>query len=249
VKRGSRSFRVSINNEGKETMNTRIMKRTRGAVLAMLAALAAAGVSGPAAAAGFGGALQPGSTVCTDWLRTDGGGVYLYAYATGGGTYAWTVRMSAAPGGAESEIFRTVTSGFFTRNVVPPVSGRFYYRSCLEVSNRPATGYRLEVSAGAGAVNPMYGVGPHVAVLTPGSMACGEFAMGPTRLRGSSDRTVQWSLRGTDLDYASLGRLFAVNGASVDRAFDPGPDVSSTDACATATAVGTSTVSFELLDR
>lgn len=228
-------------------MNTRIVKRTRGTLLAMLAVLAAAGAGGPAAAAGFGGALQPGSTVCTDWLRTDGGGIYLYAYAAGGGTYTWTVRMSSAPGGSEAEIFRTVSSGFFTRNVVPPVSGRFFYRSCLQVANRPATGYRLQVSPGVGALNPVFGVGPHMAVLTPGSQACGEFAMGPTRLRGSSDRTVQWSVRGTDLDYAFLGALFALNGASVDRSFDPGPDISSTDACATATTAS-SAVSFELLD-
>jgi hypothetical protein len=216
--------------------------------MAAAAALAAATYSGPAAAAGFGGALQPGSTVCTDWLRTDGGGVYLQGYAAGGGTYTYTLRMSATPGGAEADIFRVVSPGYFMRHVVPPASGRFYYRSCLEVSGRQATGYRLTVSPGIGAVKPLYGVGPHIAVLSPGSMACGEFAMGPTRLQGSASRTVQWTVRGTDLDYAFLGGLFAVNGATVNRAFDPGPDVSSTDACATATAPGVSTVSFELLD-
>ena len=53
-------------------MNTRIVTRTRAGLIAMAAVFTAGTVSGPASAAGFGGALQPGSTVCTDWLRTDG---------------------------------------------------------------------------------------------------------------------------------------------------------------------------------
>jgi hypothetical protein len=228
-------------------MNKRI--HIRSSLVGTAAALVAAVSSVPAVAAGFGGALQPGSTVCTDWLRTDGGGVYLQGYAAGTGTYTYTLRMSVAPGAAETELARVTTPGYLMRHVVPPVSGRFFYRSCLSVSGRAATGYRLNVTAGIGQVNPVYGVGPHTAALAPGSMACGEFATGPARLLGDSNRSVQWSVRGTDLDYASIGRLFALSGASVDRAFDPGPEVSSTDACVTASATGTTNLSFELLDR
>jgi hypothetical protein len=230
-------------------MNMGIVIHTRACLTATtVAALAAAIASGPAGAAGFGGALQAGSTVCTDWLRSDGGGVYLRGYAAGSGTYTWTMRMSNTPGGPETEIFRAVATEL-TRNVVPPATGTFFYRNCLNVSKQPAAGYRLVVSAGIGSVNPVYGIGPHTAKLTPGSVACGEFAMGPALLRGSSNQTVHWSARGTDLDYGFLGEIFAVTGATVNHVLELGPALFSMDACATNTALVTATVSFELLDR
>jgi hypothetical protein len=225
-------------------MNTRIVTCTRAWLIATVALLAAG--SGPAGAAGFGGALQPGSTVCTDWLRTSGGGIYLNGYAFGTGAYTWTMLMSTSPGGPEVEILRAVGTGL-TRHVVPPVTGTFFYRNCLNVSNRQAAGYRLTISAGIRSVNPVYGVGPHTAQLTPGSMACGEFAMATTVLRGSSNRTVQWSARGTDMDYASVGRVFVMNGATVDQVLDPGSSLSSLDACAANTGSAPATVSFDFL--
>ena len=228
-------------------MNTRIVKRTRAFLVAMAAVFIAATVSGPAGAAGFGGALQPGSTVCTDWLRTDGGGIYLNGYAFGTGTYTWTMLMSPTLGGPEVEILRFVGTGL-NRHVVPPLAGTFFYRNCLKVSNRQAAGYRLTISAGIRSVNPVYGVGPHTAQLTPGSMACGEFAMAPTVLRGSSDRSVQWSARGTDMDYASVGRVFVMTGATVDQVLDPGVSLSSLDACAANTGSAPASVSFDFLE-
>jgi hypothetical protein len=228
-------------------MNKRIVTRTRAWLIAMATVFTAATPTGPASAAGFGGALQPGSTVCTDWLRTDGGGIYLNGYAFGTGTYTWTMLMSTAPGGQETEIFRFVGTGL-TRHVVAPVTGRFFYRNCLKVSNRQATGYRLTISAGIRSVNPVYGVGPHTAQLTPGSMACGEFTMAPTVLRGSSDRPVQWSARGTDMDYASVGRVFMMTGATVDQVLDPGATLFSLDACAANTGSTPASVSFDFLE-
>lgn len=216
----------------------------RAWLIATAAALAATGA--PAGAAGFGGSLQPGSTICTDWLRTDGGGIYLNGYAYGTGTYTWTMLMSANPGGPESEIFRASGNGI-QRHVVPPATGRFFYRNCLSVSNRQAAGYRLTISAGIRSVNPVYGVGPHTAQLAPGSMACGEFAMATTILRGNSDRSVQWSARGTDMDYASVGRVFIMTGATVDQVLDPGMSLSSLDACASNTGSAPATVSFDFL--
>jgi hypothetical protein len=228
-----------------EAMKLPMAKRVR-ACLAAGVMLAAAMLCGPAGAAGFGGALQPGSTVCTDWLRTDGGGVYLYGWATGSGTFTWTMRMSSAPGASETVIFRAVTDEI-TQNVVPPRTGTFYFRNCLNVRNGPAQGYRLHVTAGIGQVNPVYGIGPHTATLAPGSMACGEFAMGAARLLGASNRVLRWSLRGTNHDYASVGEIFSATKAAIDQVFDPGPTIFSMDACATNTAAGTATVSFELL--
>jgi hypothetical protein len=228
-------------------MNTRLLIRTRAWLIALAAALAAVTVSGPASAAGSGGALQPGSTVCTDWLRTDGGGIYLNGYAFGSGTYTWTMLMSTGPGGPEVEILRAVGTGL-TRHVVAPVPGRFFYRNCLNVSNRQAAGYRLTISAGVRSVNPVHGVGPHTAQLAPGSTACGEFAMTPTVLRGSSNRTVQWSARGTDMDYASVGRVFSMTAATVDQVLDPGMSLFSLDACAANTGSAPAAVSFDFLE-
>jgi hypothetical protein len=228
-------------------MNTRIVTRTRAWLIAMTAVFTATTVSGPASAAGFGGALQPGSIVCTDWLRTDGGGIYLNGYATGTGTYTWTMLMTTSPGGQEVELLRFVGTGL-NRQVVAPLAGTFFYRNCLKVSNRQASGYRLTISAGVRSVNPVYGVGPHTAQLTPGSMACGEFAMAPTVLRGNSDRSVQWSARGTDLDYASVGRVFMMTGATVDQVLDPGMSLFSLDACAANTGSTPASVSFDFLE-
>jgi hypothetical protein len=225
-------------------MYMRIGIRTRSFLIATLAALAATTATGLARAAEF-GAVQPGSTVCTDWLRSDGGGVYLRGFAAGSGTYTWTMRMSTTPGGEEQEIFRAVTREL-TRNVVPPTTGRFFYRNCLNISKKPAAYYWLAVSAGIGSVNPVYGIGSHTAILTPGSTACGEFAMGPALLLGSSDRPVRWSTRGTDMDYGFMGEIFSMTGATVDQVFDVRPPLFSIDACAVHTTSGTATVSFEL---
>lgn len=226
-------------------MKIRFVTCKRTWLIASVAALAA--TSGPAGAAGFGGALQPGSTVCTDWLRTDGGGIYLNGYAFGTGLYTWTMLRSSSPGAAEVEILRAVGNGL-SRHVVAPVAGRFFYRTCLNVSTRAAAGYRLTISAGIRSVNPVYGVGPHTAQLAPGSMACGEFAMTTTVLHGSSTRSVQWSARGTDMDYASVGSVFLMTGATVDQVLDPGFSLSSLDACAANTGSAPATVSFDFLE-
>ncbi len=226
-------------------MNTRTVTRTRAWLIATAAALAV--LTGPTNAAGFGGALQPGSTVCTDWLRTDGGGVYLNGYAFGTGTYTWTMLMSTRLGGPEVELFRAVGTSV-TRHVVAPTTGTLFYRNCLKVGTRQAAGYRLRITAGIRSVNPVYGVGPHTALLTSGSMACGEFAMSPTILRGNADRTVQWSARGTDMDYSSVGSVFLMTGATVDQVLDPGLSLSSLDACATNTGPTAAAVAFDFVE-
>jgi hypothetical protein len=228
-------------------MFTRIAFRTRSRWLICIAALTLPMMASTTFAAGFGGALQPGSTACTDWLRTDGGGVYLRGHAGGTGAYTWTMRMSASPGGAETEIFR-VTTREVTQHVVPSVTGRFFYRNCLTVANRQATFYRLGVSAGVRSVNPVYGIGPHTATLAPGSSACGEFAMGPVFLRGGADRSIQWSVRGTDLDYSPVGDIFSVRGAAVDQLIDVPSWLFSVDTCATNGSSAPATVSFDFID-
>jgi hypothetical protein len=212
-----------------------------------LAAIALTMLGGQAFAAGFGGALQPGSTACTDWLRTDGGGVYLRGYAGGTGTYTWTMRMSDSPGGAETEVFR-VTTREVTQHVVPAVARRAFYRNCLSVSGKQATFYRLGVSPGIRNINPVYGVGPHTATLAPGSSACGEFAMAAVFLRGSSNRSLRWSVRGTDFDYAPVGEVLSVSGSTVDQLIDLPSWLFSIDACATNDSSAIATVSFDFVD-
>jgi len=222
----------------------RFLKHTSWSLLAVVIGMIA---NDPASAAGFGGALQPGSTVCTDWLRTDGGNIYLRGYAAGTGVYTWTMLMSDTVGGPETEILRA-TGWDVTRLITPPVAGRHYYRNCLDVAGKQAAGYRLLVTPGAGALNPLYGVGAHTAKLTPGSSACGEFAMSTVIFKGTSDRHVQWSIRGTDMDYSGVGDIFSFSGTSVDQIINLPSWIFSIDACATHTTTGIATLQFDLLE-
>lgn len=209
--------------------------------LSILIGLIAIVISGKAHGAGGGGALFPGSIACTDWARSSTH-LTLYGYSFGPGTATWTVLASDAVDGTEAEILR-ITAPEINRQIAP-VDGNRYYRGCLSVSQQVATGYRLRLSPGGASAE--WGIGPHTATITPGSTACGEFAMGPARLRGNASAPVRWGWRGTDLNYAYMGEIHAVVAASVDEVYDPGPEVFSTDACASNTTSGTVTVSFEL---
>lgn len=224
-------------------MNTRIVFRPLKSIVLVGVTLSAMGA--PAFAA-TGGNLQPGDTTCTDWLRTDGGGVYLRGYAGGSGVYTWSLRSSATPGGAETEILK-VTTRELMQQVTRP-AGRAFYRSCLSVAGKPATFYRLGVSPGVRAVNPVYAIGSHTATLAPGGFACGEFAMSAVFFRGNADRGFRWSIRGDDFDYASIGEIFSSTGSTVDQLIDLPSWVFSVDACATNTSSTTSTVSFDFIE-
>ena len=226
-------------------MNTRIVSRARSSKSILLAAITLSALAATGYAA-TGGNLQPGNSACTDWLRTDGGGVYLRGYAGGSGVYTWSLRSSTTPGGAETEILKTTTREVMQQVTQP--AGRAFYRSCLSVAGKPATFYRLGVSPGVRAVNPVYAIGPHTAMLAPGGFACGEFAMGPVFLRGGADSSFRWSVRGDDFDYASIGEIFSVSGRSVDQLIDLPSWVFSVDACATNTSTGMATVSFDFTE-
>lgn len=225
-------------------MNTRFFSRPHR----WLPTLAAAALSlnAASASAGTGGGLQAGDMACTDWLRSDGGGIAIRGYAWGAGTYSWTMRMSAAPGATEREIFRAGTREV-SQQVTPPATGRFFYRNCLTVTTKEATGYRLVVSP-AYAVTSVVHAGPHTATLSPGGRACGEFATAPVILRGVADRPVLFSVGGTDLDYAPVYGIFSVSGKTADQGFDVPEWLSSLDACVTNTARETATVSFDFVE-
>jgi hypothetical protein len=226
-------------------MNMRIAFSARSYASIFVATVAVSSMSSPAVAA-TGGNLQPGDVSCTDWLRTDGGGVYLRGYAGGSGVYTWTLRASSTPGGAETEILK-ITTREVMQQVTQP-AGRLFYRSCLSVAGKPAIFYRLGVSPGVRAVNPVYAIGSHTATLAPGGFACGEFAMGPVFFRGSADRAFRWSVRGDDFDYAGIGEIFSVAGSSVDQLIDLPSWVFSVDACATNTSSANATVSFNFIE-
>ena len=226
-------------------MNTRIASFTRSRKSILLAVVTLSAIGTPAFAA-TGGNLQPGNTACTDWLRTDGGGVYLRGYAGGSGVYTWSLRASATPGGAETEILKVTTREVMQQVTRAP--GQAFYRSCLTVAGKPATFYRLGVSPGVRAVNPVYAIGAHTATLAPGGFACGEWSMGTVFFRGSADRDFRWSVRGDDFDYASIGEIFSVNGSSVDQLIDLPSWVFSIDACATNASSSTATVSFDFIE-
>jgi hypothetical protein len=66
-------------------------------------------------------------------------------------------------------------------------------------------------------------IGPNTAILSPGAWSCGDSGMGPLRLTGSATGPVTWYVNAFDNDYAFVGSVFSVPGASsVDVVFTRG---------------------------
>jgi len=220
-----------------------IRRYTTALAAAAVGAVAVAGAVGltasPAGAAN-GSPLPAGSTVCTDWTRSDVGARILgFAFGAPG---TWSVRASNSVGGPETEIFRT-TALDVDRIVAPAGPGTFFFRNCLTVS-QDALGYRLNLSKPKlGTFEP--GIGPHTAVLAPGGRACGEFAGGGTaRLVGSASVPVAFTVGGFDSDYAQVSEAWRTSGRSVNQVVTL--PLQALDACAVNTSDTTAFVAFEL---
>jgi hypothetical protein len=220
--------------------------RKRLAVAAGALTLGAALVlSGAAPAnAGDGSNLPPGSTVCTDLVRSDRG-ISFYGYAVGQSTALpiWSVRTSTTAGGPEKEILRLPTEE--PTSTYLSWSGTLFYRVCVQTTSATARSVKIRVNA-APAGNPQYGIGPHTASLGAGGSFCGEFAASPVRVVGASTVPVRWTVPVQNGDGQRVRTIDLGTSPTVDRALTPGED-EIFSVCAQNTSAVTATLSFDLV--
>jgi hypothetical protein len=209
---------------------------TLGAVLVLTAAAPAN--------AGDGSNLPPGSTVCTDLVRSDQGiSFYGYALAQSSALPIWSVRSSTTPGGPETEILRLPTEE--PTSTYLSWSGRLFYRVCVQTTLLTARSVKIRVNAPP-AGNPQFGIGPHTATLGAGGRFCGELAASPVRLVGTSTVPVRWTVPVANFDGERLRTVDLGTSATVDRVLTPGED-ELFSVCAQNTSTSTATLSFDLL--
>jgi hypothetical protein len=100
-----------------------------------------------AATADSGSNLRPGSTVCTARIASATGVAIRGSVTRNTASAMWTVRVASTATGTDSEFFRTatgpVTFELKTTNVVPPVTGTFYFRACMIQLGPLSTNYTL----------------------------------------------------------------------------------------------------------
>jgi len=201
--------------------------------------------SGPANALG-GSSLPSGSTICTDLTRSDRGiSFYGFALANSASAPIWSVRTSTTAGGPETEILRLPTQEPISTNLSWP--GRLFYRVCL-VQNLPVpvTAVKVRVNVPP-AGNPLYGIGPHTATLGAGGKACGEIAITPVRLVGTSTAPVRWTVPVQDGDGQRLRIVDLGTSTTIDQVLPPGEAEEIVEACVTNTSGTTATLSFDFL--
>jgi hypothetical protein len=199
--------------------------------------------AGPANA-GDGSNLTPGSTVCTDLVRSDRG-IYLYGYAVVQSTSLpiWSVRTSTTAGGPETEILRLPTGEPISTYL--SWSDRLFYRVCVQATSVTARSVKIRVNPQPSG-NPQFGIGPHTATLGAGGSFCGEFAASPVRVVGASTVPVRWTVPVQNGDGERVRTIDLGTSTSVDRALTPGED-EIFSVCAQNTSSATATLSFDLV--
>jgi hypothetical protein len=210
---------------------------TLGAVLGLTGATPAT--------AGDGRNISPGSTVCTDLVRSDRG-IYIYGYATVATTASpiWSVRTSATAGGPETEILRLPTQEPISTNL--SWSGTLFYRVCVvQATTVTARGVKIRVNVPP-IGNPVYGVGPHTATLGAGGSFCGEFGVAQARATGTSTVPVRWTAPVQNGDGEHLRTIDLGTSTAVNRVLSLGADEIAS-VCVQNTATSTATLSFDLV--
>jgi hypothetical protein len=233
------------------------MSRRRWMGLAAGLVLGLAGLAtaaGPAGAAD-GGNVPPGSTICSDTLRS-GNGIWFYGHvydpASVGESGTFTVRRSTTLGGPETVILRAVDDELPTHYLDRGQLGTFHYRACVEVNGPSASRSSVAVRLGPWPqplVDARYDLGPSTAVLGPGGRYCDDIAVGDrARIVGSASVPVQWSFTGRNEDYATVSNAWIGPVAtSIDRVNDSVREpVVELIGCVRNVASTTATVSFEL---
>lgn len=196
------------------------------------------------ASAGDGSNLPPGSTICTDAVRSDRGiSFYGFALASSTAPPIWSVRASTTAGGPEKEILRLPTEEPISTNL--SWTGTLFYRVCVAPTSVAARSVKIRVNAPLSG-SPQFGVGPHTATLGAGGRFCGEIAVDQARLVGTSTAPVRWTVPVQDGDGNGVRTLDLGTSTTIDRVLTAGQD-ESFGACVQNTSASTATLSFDLL--
>jgi hypothetical protein len=218
-----------------------LITKRRVAVLAVaiLVGTGLTGVTAGPAQAFVGGSLPPGSTVCTDSVRTDQG-VAFYGRLSSPSAL-WTVFASATADGPQTTLLRLPTQEPSTTYVNWP--GTFYYRLCVANTATTTGGLRFAFFARSFA-NADHGAGVFTAVLGPGGRYCAPSTSVAARLTGTSTVPVRWTAEVENFNADFLRTEDYGTSATIDRAVTPGDDEIFT-ACVANTSAATATLSFD----
>jgi hypothetical protein len=218
-----------------------LITKRRVAVLAV-AILAGAGLTGVTASPAQAytvGSLPPGSSVCTDAVRTDQGVAFYGRISSPAGL--WTVFASTTADGPQTALLRLPTQEPSTTYVTWP--GALYYRLCVANTATTTGGLRFAFFARSFA-NAEHGVGVFTAVLGPGGRYCAPSTSVAARLVGTSTVPVRWTAEVENFNADFLRTEDYGTSATIDRAVAPGDDEIFT-ACVANTATTTATLSFD----
>ncbi|MDW5326172.1 hypothetical protein [Plantactinospora sp. KLBMP9567] len=195
------------------------------------------------AQAAAGGSLPPGSTVCTERIRSTQGVAFygsLQAPVTGV-TALWTVYASATEAGPETTLVRLPSREPSTTYLSWP--GTFYYRLCVTNTATAIGLLRFNFfGQGTGAVG---GFGPATAVLGPAGSYCGLETSVPARLAGTSTAPVRWTAEVGNFNAEFLRTEQYGTSTGIDRPLTPGDD-EIFQVCVANPSNSTATISFDL---
>jgi hypothetical protein len=217
-----------------------IPRRRAAALAAAILAGAALTLSGAhPAQASVGGSLPPGSTVCTNSVKSDRGMAFYGSISTT--TATWTVFAAPADGGPETALLRLPTKEPSTTYVSWP--GVFRYRLCVTNTTATTGGLRFAFFAQARA-DAEHGFGAFTAVLGPGGRYCAPETSVAATLTGTSTVPVRWTANVENFNADFLRIEDYGTSATIDRAVAPAED-EIFNACVSNTSAGTATLSFD----
>jgi hypothetical protein len=193
------------------------------------------------AQASVGGSLPPGSTVCTDGVKSDRGVAFYGSISAT--TAVWTVFASPADGGPEVALLRLTTKEPSTTYASWP--GTFRYRLCVTNTAATTGGLRFAFFAQARA-NTEHGFGAFTAVLGPGGRYCAPDTSVAATLTGTSTVPVHWTANVENFNADFLRTEDYGTGATINRAVAPAED-EIFNACVTNTSASTATLSFDFV--
>jgi hypothetical protein len=180
------------------------------------------------------GFLPPGSTACTDQVRSNQGAI-IYGRFLSDRPPTRALFMSETPDGDPIEISPKD----------PPPEGIFFFRACVTSSPEAAAGYTLFVLPHASATDYTLDIGRHTAALAPGGKACGSFGTNQDRRVGDGTVPVLWTVITFDGDLNLLEETSSFTGDSVDDVIALTGDAAYFEICVTNSSDESASVSFD----
>ena len=187
--------------------------------------------------------LPPGSTVCTEKIRSSVGVAFYggMSAAVANPAPLWTVHASTTETGPETTLLRLTSYDPGTTYVSWP--GTLFYKLC--VTNTTSARGGLRFSFFAQDRNAVGGIGPATAVLGPTGSYCALLAIAPARVTGTSTVPVRWRADVTNFDDERVRTDEFGTSTTLDQQL-VGPDEIFA-VCVTNTSTSTATISLDIV--